>query len=133
MHYVGKYLETLKVFSLCFTWLLTLHYPEKFSRKKFRATTRVWSKISYDDESTSSQTFNYFLWSVLINQLVLSTFCLCFSGTSINFRGMLHHVCDVAYDENMCGPIRTHKYKSTNWLINYIFAFSSGKTFFPFN
>ena len=33
---------------------------------------------------------------------------------------MLHHICDVAYDENMCGPIRTRKYKSTNWLINYM-------------
>ena len=33
---------------------------------------------------------------------------------------MLHHVCDVAYDENMCGPIRTRKCRSTNWLINYM-------------
>ena len=32
--------------------------------------------------------------SVLINQFVLPTFCLCFS-TGINFRGMLHDVCDV--------------------------------------
>ena len=41
---------------------------------------------------------------LLINQFVPSTFCLCFAFTGINFRGMLHHVCDVAYDENMCGP-----------------------------
>ena len=34
---------------------------------------------------------------------------------------MLHHVCDVAYDENMCGPIRTRKCRSTNWLINYMY------------
>ena len=33
--------------------------------------------------------------SVLINQLVLPIFCLCFAFTDINFRGMLHHVCDV--------------------------------------
>ena len=33
--------------------------------------------------------------SVLINQLVLPIFCLCFAFTGINFRGMLHHVCDV--------------------------------------
>ena len=26
----------------------------------------------------------------------------------------------VAYDENMCGPIRTCKCRSTNWLINYM-------------
>ena len=57
--------------------------------------------------------------SVLINQFVLPTFCLCFAFTGINFRGMLHHVCDVAYDENMCGPIRTRKCRSINWLINY--------------
>ena len=30
---------------------------------------------------------------------------------------MLRHVCDVAYNKNMCGPIRTCKYRSTNWLI----------------
>ena len=57
----------------------------------------------------------------------------------INFRGMLHHVCDVTYNEEMCGPIRTRKcrstmtcnekmcgpirtrkYRGTNWLINYM-------------
>ena len=32
-----------------------------FSRKNFPAATRVWSKINYGDESTGSQTFNYFL------------------------------------------------------------------------
>ena len=36
------------------------------------------------------------LKTVLINQLVSLTFCLCFSFTGINFRGMLHHVCDVS-------------------------------------
>ena len=29
---------------------------------------------------------------------------------------MLHHVCDLAYDRNMCGPIRTQKCRNTNWL-----------------
>ena len=29
----------------------------------------------------------------------------------------------MAYDENMCGPIRTRKCRSTNWLINYILDF----------
>ena len=43
--------------------------------------------------------------SVLINQFVPSAFYLCFVFTRINFRGMLHHVCDETYDENMCGPI----------------------------
>ena len=32
-----------------------------FSWKNFIAATRVWSKINYGEESTSSQTFNYFL------------------------------------------------------------------------
>ena len=58
--------------------------------------------------------------SVLINQFVPPTFCLCFAFTGINFRGMLHHICDVASDENMRGPIRNRKWRNTNWLINYI-------------
>ena len=58
--------------------------------------------------------------SVLVNQFVPPTFCLCFAFTGVNFRGMLHHVSDVTYDENMCGPIRTHKRRSANWLINYV-------------
>ena len=59
--------------------------------------------------------------SVLINQFVPPTFCPYFAFTAINFRGItLHHVCDVAFDENMCVPIRTRKCKSTNWLINYM-------------
>ena len=33
--------------------------------------------------------------SVLNNQIVPPTFYLCFTFTGINFRGMLHHVCDV--------------------------------------
>ena len=32
---------------------------------------------------------------MLINQFEPPTFCLCFALTGINFRGMLHHVCDV--------------------------------------
>ena len=52
--------------------------------------------------------------SVSINQFVLQTFRLCFAFTGINFRDMLHHVCDVAYDENMCGPVRARKCRKTN-------------------
>ena len=37
--------------------------------------------------------------SVLINQFVPQIFCLCFAFTGINFRDMLHHVCDVTYEE----------------------------------
>ena len=33
---------------------------------------------------------------------------------------MLHRVLDVAYDENICRPIRTRKCRSTNWLVNYM-------------
>ena len=53
--------------------------------------------------------------SVLINRFVPPTFCLYFAFTGINFRGMLHHVFDVAYDENVIGPIRTRKCRSTNY------------------
>ena len=59
--------------------------------------------------------------SVLINQFVPPTFfCLYFAFTGINFSGMLHHVCDVAYGENMSGPVRTRKFWSANWLINSV-------------
>ena len=34
-----------------------------------------------------------------VNQFMSPTFCLCFAFTGINFLGMLHHVCDVTYDE----------------------------------
>ena len=60
--------------------------------------------------------------SVLINQIVSPTFCLCFASTGINFRGMLHHVCDAAYDENVSGLIRTRICRSTNRLINYMLS-----------
>ena len=69
---------------------------------------------------TVSELFS--LRSMLINQFVLPTFCLCFALSSINLRGMLHHVCDVAYGENMCGPSRTRICRSANWLINYMYA-----------
>ena len=36
-----------------------------------------------------------FTLSVLINQFVPPTFCLCFTFFGIIFRGMLHHVCEV--------------------------------------
>ena len=49
--------------------------------------------------------------------------CRYFIFTVINFRGMLHHVCDLAYDKNMSGPIRTSKCRSTNWLINYVLSY----------
>ena len=63
MDYVG-YLEKLKAFSVC-SHVASTHisasenfpstaFPQKFSPKK------VWSKISYGDESTSCQTSSYF-------------------------------------------------------------------------
>ena len=33
---------------------------------------------------------------MLINQFVPPTFCLFFAFSGMNFRGLLHHVCDVA-------------------------------------
>ena len=40
---------------------------------------------------------------------------------------MLHHICDVVYDENMCESIRTCKCSSTIWLINYILDASKNR------
>ena len=79
---------------------------------------------------------------MLISLFVPPAFCLCFVFTGIYFRGISHHVCDVAYEENICGPIRTRKCKSTNWLTKrnirsnaliqnpYTFHFSSNKSWF---
>ena len=61
--------------------------------------------------------------SVLINQIAFLNFCLCFCYTGINLRGMLHHVCDVAYDKNRCGSIRTCTCRDTSSLINYMALF----------
>ena len=68
----------------------------------------------------SSRFFTSHFQNVLINQFVSPTFCLCFVFAEINFRDMLHHVCDVAvpYDENLCGPIRTCKCRSINRFIS---------------
>ena len=55
-----------------------------------------------------------YIYNVLINQFVPPIFCFYFAFTGINFRGILDQVCDVAYDENMCEPIRTRKCWSTN-------------------
>ena len=52
--------------------------------------------------------------SVLTNQFVPPNLMPLFAFTGINFRGMLHHVCDVAYDESIRGPIRTRECTSTN-------------------
>ena len=55
-----------------------------------------------------------FFWIMLISQFVPPTFYLCFAFTDVNIQGMLHHVCDVVYDENMCVAIRTRKRRNTN-------------------
>ena len=55
-----------------------------------------------------------YLKSVLTNHFVHPTFCLCFDFTGLNFRGMLDHVCDLAYDKKLCKPIGTRKCRSTN-------------------
>ena len=74
--------------------------------------------LTFETKNVKILKFQY--KSVLINQFVLPTFCLCFPFTGINFRVMLHHICDVAYDENRFGPIRTCKCRGTNGLINYM-------------
>ena len=57
---------------------------------------------------------------MLINEFVLPTFCHCLYFTGLNFRGMLYYVCDVAYDENRCRPIKSCKCRGTNWLRTYL-------------
>ena len=49
-----------------------------------------------------------------------------FVSTAINFRAILHHVCDVVYDGNMCGAIRTGKCCGTNWIINFMLGHFAG-------
>ena len=71
--------------------------------------------------------FKVYLFSVLIN-LCFQLF-VCFSFTGINIWGMLHHVCDVAYDGNRCGSIRTHDVVAQiDQLAN---CFYSSHNFFP--
>ena len=77
---------------------------------------------------TVSELFS--LRSMLINQFVPPTFCPCFAFTGINFRVLLHHFCDVAYGENMCGPSRTRKCRSKNWLISYKYAIPPKSDYF---
>ena len=62
--------------------------------------------------------YNSFIFIVELwhwHRTVILEIYLCFTFTGINFRGMLHHVCNVAYDENMCGPITTRKCRSTSF------------------
>ena len=104
----------------------------KGNNRKARNSCRIWSKLTIKiPEQQHWRRSNVFM-TVLINQFVLPIFCLCFAFTGINFRGMLHHVCDVAYDKNMFGPIKTRKCRSTSWLINYelLFTFEIFHTLF---
>ena len=60
------------------TWLLhvasnSAGYYKNISRKDFPATTRVWSRISYGDEWTSSQVSNHFLPFFQAKQFFFST------------------------------------------------------------
>ena len=71
--------------------------------------------------------------SVLINQFVPPTFCLYFAFTGINFQGLLHHICDVVYDENMYEPMKACKCRSTNLLINYMPIWPSDVDLFLIN
>ena len=104
------------MFSLLFQYLylavilnlLTLAYTEETLILHWGLAFTIKSRILFN------------ISSMLINQFVAPNFCLCFDFSGVNFRGMLHQVCDVAYDENIRGPIRTRKCRSTNWLINYM-------------
>ena len=95
----------------------------KGNNRKARNSCRIWSKLTIKiPEQQHWRRSNVFM-TVLINQFVLPTFCLCFAFTGINSRGMLHYVFDVAYDENMCESIRISKCSSINWLIYYMIWF----------
>ena len=61
--------------------------------------------------------------SVLINQFVPPTFFLCFTFTGINFRVMLHHVCDLPLtktyaDQSEIVNVRAQIDKSTLFLVD---------------
>ena len=47
---VGQYLDTLNFSQFANSCCQTLHDQKEVFRKNFRATTRVWSKISYGDK-----------------------------------------------------------------------------------
>ena len=111
------------------TSIITGNKPEFLSNilEGYKKVYLAQDGASKDVESYSAQSFtkklrtffneqqlNTQAKSALINQFVPPIFCLYFAFTAINFRGMLHHVCDVVYDENMSGPIRTRKCRSTN-------------------
>ena len=59
-----------------------------FSWRNFPAATRVWIKINYGDESTSSQTFNYFLCMFSRKSLFLFSQLKILTGTELveNFK-----------------------------------------------
>ena len=54
------------------------------SRGVFRNQVSIYDEVHYFHNNT-----------VLINQFVRPTFCLCSAFVDINFRGMLHHICDM--------------------------------------
>ena len=60
----------------------------------------------------------------------LISYCLCFVFTGIIFRGMLHHVCDVDYDENICGLMRTRNSKNIIETLSIVSTEKSELTFF---
>ena len=113
-----------------FVEIILMWWP--LTAKDLLILTLFW-KIFFHFFGKASVSCNHWKWNVLLNvliyQFVSPTFCFCFTFTDINFRGMLHHVCDVAYDKNMCGPIKISKCSSTNWLILYMIWFVNA--FFP--
>ena len=103
-----------------------LFVKKKSAASKIKSST-AWH--TYDNLISIYQSFilmifilvsNHLFQSVLINQFVLPTFCLCFSFTGINIRGMLHHVYGLSMTKAGYRPIRTRTCRGTNWLINYI-------------
>ena len=58
LHYVDRYLETLKVYSFC---LQLASNPAGYFCRRIFSQPQEWSQINYGDESTSSQTVNYHL------------------------------------------------------------------------
>ena len=98
--------------------MLSSLISELLLRKMNRTPTVIKSKYADIGSRLEALFLNEVLYCISAaydgRVFVSPTFCHCFAFTGKIFRGMLHHVCNVAYDENMCGRIRTRKFRSKN-------------------
>ena len=95
--------------NICYKWMKI----EKINFKSIliqKDQTVLWISIETVFLKTILINANKIRLRVLIN-LCHQPFAY-FTFTGINYQGMPHHICDVPYDENMYGPIRTPKWRT---------------------